>query len=244
MVLFTCRWAPYYRYVGTLIDEGYLGRCFHCYIDTDGTGGVAQYAGGRLESQHWRPGDLGSHMIDLARWYVGDIARVSAHLGVYGDRLGPEGRPLIRPTTRRCCCSSSRTARRARSSPHDGAHGGSRPRAAGLSCAARRHSQSRLCVRRPGGRRGCPRRAPGRQPVRRFPCRTTPGTTRSGSVFFSALIPGVFLKRPAGDRLFIDAILEGRQVSPSFADGLKAQEVMDAAIRSHEQGVWVSLDNP
>ena len=26
-----------------------------------------------------------------------------------------------------------------------------------------------------------------------------------------------------------------------FYDGLKAQEVMDAAIRSHEQGVWVSL---
>jgi predicted dehydrogenase len=53
----------------------------------------------------------------------------------------------------------------------------------------------------------------------------------------------VFLTQPVGDRLFVDAILEGRQVSPSFYDGLKAQEVMDIAIRSHEQGVWVSLSN-
>ncbi len=53
----------------------------------------------------------------------------------------------------------------------------------------------------------------------------------------------MFLTQPVGDRLFIDAILQGRQVSPSFYDGLKAQEVMDAAIRSHAQGVWVSLAN-
>ena len=54
-------------------------------------------------------------------------------------------------------------------------------------------------------------------------------------------MPGTYVS--VGDRLFIDAILEGRQASPSFADGLKAQEVIDTAIESHEQGVWVSLDN-
>lgn len=33
-------------------------------------------------------------MIDLARQYVGEIARVSAHLGTYIERPGNEGRAL------------------------------------------------------------------------------------------------------------------------------------------------------
>jgi predicted dehydrogenase len=41
--------------------------------------------------------------------------------------------------------------------------------------------------------------------------------------------------------LFIDAILEDRPAAPSFYDGLKAQEVIDAAIESHERGIWVPL---
>lgn len=61
------------------------------------------------------------------------------------------------------------------------------------------------------------------------------------SDFLSALVPGLFVKRSIGDQLFIDAILEGRRVSPSSYDGLKAQEVMDAAIESHQSGAWVSL---
>lgn len=44
---------------------------------------------------------------------------------------------------------------------------------------------------------------------------------------------GVFTEQPAGDRLFIDAILEDRPVSPDFYDGLKVQEVIDAALRAH-----------
>ena len=45
------------------------------------------------------------------------------------------------------------------------------------------------------------------------------------------------------DRQFIDAILEDRLVEPNFYDGLQAQRVIDAAFRSHEQGVWVSLND-
>jgi hypothetical protein len=44
-----------------------------------------------------------------------------------------------------------------------------------------------------------------------------------------------------GDYLFIDSILEDRQISPSFYDGLKAQEVIEAAIESDQRGCWVSL---
>jgi predicted dehydrogenase len=60
------------------------------------------------------------------------------------------------------------------------------------------------------------------------------------SDFFSSLL-SLFVRQPIGDRLFIDGILEGRPPSPSFHDGLKAQEVIDAAIESHRSGTWVSL---
>jgi predicted dehydrogenase len=51
----------------------------------------------------------------------------------------------------------------------------------------------------------------------------------------------IFLSEPVGDRLFIDAILEGKQVSPNFYDGLKVQEVIDAAIQSNREGRWVTV---
>ena len=65
------------------------------------------------------------------------------------------------------------------------------------------------------------------------------GVSRTNS-FFSQ-IGEVFTKQSVGDRLFIDAIYDDRPVTPSFYDGLKVQEVIDAAIASYQRGCWVSL---
>src|SRR6185437_4829737 len=51
----------------------------------------------------------------------------------------------------------------------------------------------------------------------------------------------VFESQPVGDRLLIDAILKDRPVAPSFYDGMKAQEVVDAAIKSDREGRWVPV---
>jgi predicted dehydrogenase len=51
----------------------------------------------------------------------------------------------------------------------------------------------------------------------------------------------VFTKQSVGDRLFIDAILRDGPVFPTFHEGLKAQEIINAAIASHRSGRWVSL---
>ena len=40
---------------------------------------------------------------------------------------------------------------------------------------------------------------------------------------------------------FIRAIQDDKPTSPSFADGLHIQRIMDAAERSSERGVWVEL---
>jgi len=50
-----------------------------------------------------------------------------------------------------------------------------------------------------------------------------------------------FHDQSIGPRLFIDAIMENRAVSHSFYEGLKAQEVIDAAFESHRRGCWATL---
>ena len=79
MTFFTYRWLPQYRYLKELIDDGYIGRCYHLNIQY-----MAGY--GRNTSHDWKfderrsigvLGGLGSHMIDLARWLVGDISKVT-----------------------------------------------------------------------------------------------------------------------------------------------------------------------
>ena len=45
-----------------------------------------------------------------------------------------------------------------------------------------------------------------------------------------------FQHQSIGVRLFIDGIVEDRIIAPSFYDGWKTQQVIDAAITSHEQG--------
>jgi predicted dehydrogenase len=51
----------------------------------------------------------------------------------------------------------------------------------------------------------------------------------------------VFHNQSAGDRAFIDAILQGQPMTPSLYDGFKVQQVIDAAIASHQSGRWVSV---
>lgn len=44
---------------------------------------------------------------------------------------------------------------------------------------------------------------------------------------------------------FIDAIVTGRQAAPSFYDGLRAQVIADAVLKSHERKSWIEIpDEP
>jgi predicted dehydrogenase len=82
MVLFTWRFMPEYRQLRALIDEGRIGRVRQMTAHF-----IAGYA---LEPGYqWRfdgrrangvLGDLGSHLIDLYRFLVGEVASVAADL--------------------------------------------------------------------------------------------------------------------------------------------------------------------
>jgi predicted dehydrogenase len=54
----------------------------------------------------------------------------------------------------------------------------------------------------------------------------------------------VFTSQRVGCRLFVDAILRGERVEPSFRDGWEVQQVMDAALRSQAEGLTVAPCDP
>jgi predicted dehydrogenase len=87
--------APHRRFIKDLADTGYIGRPLR--------GRFALISGAAFEepsvSLEWRfdgrretcrAGDLGSHMIDFARWYLGEVDAVMADLSNPYGSVGPD----------------------------------------------------------------------------------------------------------------------------------------------------------
>ncbi|MEY2416081.1 MAG: hypothetical protein QOH53_1415 [Ilumatobacteraceae bacterium] len=89
MVPFTYRNMPTNQFVKQLIDDGYVGRPYHLSMRY-----FAGYA--RDGGYAWRfdeakagsgiLGDLGSHWLDMARWFLGEVTAVSANRDCFVDR--------------------------------------------------------------------------------------------------------------------------------------------------------------
>jgi predicted dehydrogenase len=236
MTFFTFRWLPHTRFLAELIESGYVGRIFHCHISyVSGMGRDGQYKW-RFDSQRGNGilGDLGSHLIDLARWYCGEITRVSAHLGHYIERPGPAANDsaMLLLESR----NGAQVAIHASAVAHVGKEGLQQRIAlhgdqgtletdfffgnfsgSGETQAVRgvRHDQRQM------------------QPMP-IPDHLWGDLDRKDPM-------QVFVNQPVGDRLFIDAILEGKPVAPTFQDGARVQEIIDAAHTAHQTGKWVAL---
>jgi predicted dehydrogenase len=239
MILFTWRWQPHFALMKKLVDEGFVGRFHHARFS---------FVGGepRNKSYRWRfdarrangvAGDIGSHMIDFARWYMGDIRRVSARLETMNVR---EGQPGASP-------SPANDAAFLLLEMSEGAHA-----VVELSQIAHLGDQeARISVHLHGdagtleaetiffGAEGGSILRGIRHDETRF--RTL--HRRKFAAEFSKrpdLLEG-YDKLPIGPRLFIEAIAQNKSVAPNFWDGLKAQEVVDAAFQSDAEGRWVSV---
>ncbi len=240
MAYFTWRWVPPYRYLRELIDQEYLGRCFHCQLRyLGGYGRDAQY-GWRFDRQRGNGilGDLGSHMIDLARWYVGDIARVSGHLATYVERPGADG-VILDPANDAAVLAIEFVS---------GAQG--LIQVSAVAHVGDRGQEQHVVLHGAGGTLEVDLTFSGaevrgvRQNEEQFGVLPIPDTVWGKvdpTAPFLSQIFEPFGTQSIGTRLFIDAIREDRSVSPSFYDGWKAQEVIEAAIESHRTGTWISL---
>jgi predicted dehydrogenase len=240
MVLFTYRWLPPYQLVRELIDQGYLGRLYHCDMRYVGGFGRDPQDRWRLDPERARGvvGDIGSHMIDLARWYLGDVAQVSAHLATFIGRVDSYGQPLGATNDSAMLTllfqSGAQAVIHLSSVVHVGDRGQEQQVVLSGEAVTLEIHQTFVGAEVYGARHD----------EQRF-TRLIALDYRSGAADPAAhpmtamLAP--FRDQAIGPRLFIDAIIEDRPVDPNFYDGLKAQAVIDAAFESHQSGCWVRL---
>jgi predicted dehydrogenase len=240
LVNFTYRWVPQHRYLHDLVAEGYLGRLYQ--IDARVLAGYGRGTGysWRFDGRHGLGilGDLGSHLIDLVRWIAGEITSVSSCLRAFVEHESDGGEPpaptndsvamaveLTHGAVGTLAVSALAHIPEAANAQYLALYG-----EAGTLEARFSLSGAELRGIRGGENEWTP------MPV---PARYLEGGDPNGPVM--DVLRQVFTTQPASARLFIESILEDRQAEPSFADGLRVQEVIDAAITSHREGRRVLL---
>ena len=241
MVNFTWRAVPAFRYMKELIDDGYLGRPYQCalsFVADFGRGGEYSWRYDRKRANGIL-GDSGSHMADLARWLVGDIASVSAILGSFIERPALDG-AAPDPANDAAIMALQFVG---------GAQGTIQVNA--VAHVGDRLMQQRVILHGAQGTleadfsfsggwelRGA--RADEAQ-IRPLPIpdrligpvdRTQP----QGNQLIERLVT-----QSCGPRAFVDAIVEDRPAVPSFEDGVMAQALIEAALRSQETGCAVAV---
>lgn len=240
MVMFTWRWQPQWRYLKRLIDDGYIGRPFRArfaFIEGIAMGPAYQW---RFDGRRGSgvAGDLGSHMIDMAHWFLGEVATVSADLRIFSDQ-SRKADPAPLPVNDACLIalgmtggaqvlidSSAVTWLADRDVVIDVELAGD----AGTIEARHVFGGKEAGVTIRGARTG----ETGFSPL------TIPDEYFTGGAARDAMLDP-YAKQSAGARAFIDAILSGRPATPDFADGVKVQRVLDAAFRSDVEGRVVSI---
>jgi predicted dehydrogenase len=241
MIYFTNRWVPHYRYLKKLIDEGYIGRPFHCHFH--------YFAGyGRKPSpSRWRfdrqrgigiLGDLGSHLVDLARWYIGDIARVSGSLATFVEQSDDESQFLDSAN------NSALLAIEFVNETHGVLH------ASAAAVVGDAGQTRRVILQGESGTLEADYSFKG-DTIRGIRYgENEPKLLPVPDDFFGDIdrnqpllsqLGEIFTTQSVGDRQFIDAILEDQPASPNFYDGLQVQKVLDAAIVSHAKGTRIEL---
>ncbi len=100
LVPFTYRYMPVNQYLKRLIDEGYLGEAFHLglrYFTGFARDGEYAWRFDRSEAGSGVIGDIGSHFLYLARWFFGEVASVGCLSRSFVERdERPDGRPYDR----------------------------------------------------------------------------------------------------------------------------------------------------
>ena len=239
MVLFTWRWMPAYQYLHKLISEGYLGECYQCYMS------FFVSSGRNAQEYKWQYdakrstgiiSGLGSHIFDLARWFLGDVSRVNANFSTFADSLRHnEGSSPTNDVASILLEFKNRSQgviqvsgmaylgdrRFEQRIVLHGSHG--------TLEAKMDFEGSEQGIRLKGGRI-----SDGKIKILSIPDNFTTGIDSTG-------LMSPFVRQSAGPRAFIDAILHGHSVSPNFCDGLEVQKIIDACIESESCGTWIPV---
>jgi predicted dehydrogenase len=239
MIMFGWRWMPHYQYLHQLLAEGFVGRCYHVHLQFLGNRGRSKEYTWRFDPQHSLGvlGDLGSHMIDLGQWLLGDITSVCAHLASYVERPGPDGQPFLGANESALLVVEYANGAQGMIHASTVAHTADRLREQYISIHGENGTLEAEVLFR-GAEAGATVRG-ARQEETSFQVLPTPQSYAKG------LAPNQFTevltKHPVGARLFIDAIQQNYVPSPNFQDGYQVQRVIDAALESQATRGWVDV---
>lgn len=240
MVLFTWRWQPHWRYVKSLIEAGHIGKCLHAEFQFLSSFALEPGYKWRFDGKRANGviGDLGSHMIDFAQWYLGRPTRVRADLRTFADQTGTADPPPTPVNDAGFLVLEFASGARAQITATAVSHLGDE----GVRISAAFHGDlGTIEVRHPyfGAAAGATIRGV-RKGESSFTSLAVPREYLSGGVDPAKLFDP-YVKQSAGPRLFVDSILEDKPPEPDFGVGVRVQEVVDAALLSHAEERWVNL---
>lgn len=244
MIFFTYRWLPHIQYLHQLIEEGYIGRPFHSefrYLAGYGRGSGYSW---RFDGQRANGilGDLGSHMIDLARWCGGEITQVSAQLPTFVERRNSAGGPLAPANDAALLTVEFASGAQGVISISAVAHVADRFMHQSLAfygADGTLESDFQFAGPMGGARLHGVRQGDDQFQPLPIPAALWGGVDPTQPP--DALLLDLFSKQAVGARLFIDAIIGDQPLSPNFYDGFKVQAVIDAAIESQRRDCWVAV---
>jgi predicted dehydrogenase len=242
MTSFNWRFIPAMQRFHSLVEEGAVGRLFHAAGRWLGArwadeAAPATWRMDRAQAGHGAMGDMGVHLIDMVRWNFGEFARVTAQAGVaYPTRSAPGGKPTDAEDF--CSVMGELAA---------GGH-------VTLSVSRAARGANEQFLEAYGSQGGIVYRVDREKPkwyVGDLRAAGASGTLQP--VPFSAGLP-----RSAGEgdqmevtgkatiaplvKRFLDGIRRGESPSPTLEDGVAAQLVLDAVLRSLEDGGWQRVE--
>jgi len=236
MVAFTYRFAPAAAMAKELIVGGTLGRIFALQA-TYVSAYLAELAAVVEKPWKLRRGqgggvlrDLGSHLIDLTRWWLGEVRRVSATAhSVSPERVLPDGTRLT-VDVEDACSFSAEFESGAVGSYFVTKYATGRGNFQRIEIYGQAGALS-YCVERPGELDVClgpDARSSGRWTTLEVPARFG----QSGTV---GSLEGYRLQQA---RAFVRAIREGGNAEPSFEDGLACQRILDVVAAAAARPAW------
>lgn len=241
-VAFTWRFMPNARYVKELLDGGYIGKLHHCdlrYYTNFGHSGDYMWRIDAGKAGSGALADLGSHHINMAQWFFGDIVRVNAHVRAIVTRspVDPDGKPFTP-------ADDTATLQLEFESGASGVIHLSYVAADDTQLMDLQGSdgvlysqfnfasnQQRVSGMKLGGEQV------NEMPI---PDHIWNGANRESSM---ETFTHVFSKQGLMTRDFITAIAENKAFKPDFDDGASVQRVIDAALKSHQERHWIDVDS-
>ena len=232
MTNLSIRFSPKLFHLKELVDSGYLGSLYH--IEAKWMEGYADvlpltWRHKKAEGGFGALGDLGVHMIDIVRWIAGDFRRVSAHSARFvKEKRDTKSGKAVPTELDDSCMFLAELEHDVQALFHVS------------RCAYLNNYISLEIFGEKGTLLFRMLELSGDVPV---PLRKAvlTGGRKGDEKIREISTPEHLQKVPSSFKSFIDAVRNHRPVSPSFFDGLKAQEVIEAVSLSAAQNEWIRI---